>query len=637
MQFLLRSLLIAASLVSPLALASAQSAAPSNLDRALASVREDALRADLHFIASDEMGGRDTPSQGLEIAKMFLRSRLQRLGYTPGGRDGGWFFDYPIFQRKLDSEASSIQIESARGRAQFTVGTDYFFESGRQMFPVDQSGELVSVGTGTTAEIREADVAGKWALVQDRGRSSAAPRRRVASEGAIGIVFVPGAEYAKKPYIERYARGMGAMLRGFVGTSKKETKLDLPVIKLSAAAAERLYAMSPGFDAASGPPAVGVNLGAVLTERRVLAAPEVSVSNVCGFWPGSDPELKKEVLIVSAHYDHVGRKGDVIYNGADDNGSGTTGLLAVAEALQAYGPLRRSVLLIWVSGEEKGLWGSAAWTKDPVLPEGCIPVANINIDMIGRTEPDELYLTPTSSHHAYNAVARLADELAPLEGFPTLLSQDRDWARSDHANFSKNLEIPVTFLSAGEHEDYHQPTDTPDKIEYAKMRRIVRLVVRMLDGMQGDVLGEPYKEVEVEAAAPTKVRDEEARIAAIPDYESVGDMTEVEWAHLRWLVNSALGGDETARAEVIAAEKQAYPALLNELKSVDLTTAAGLAMGDRCQKLIMEICNGMTWGWKDGTSDKEVVFNRKVVLKHCEIWETLKDNDVDWKKFTKRE
>ncbi len=635
MQFLLRSLLIAASLVSPLALASAQSAAPSNLDRALASVREDALRADLHFIASDEMGGRDTPSQGLEIAKMFLRSRLQRLGYTPGGRDGGWFFDYPIFQRKLDSEASSIQIESGRGRAQFTVGTDYFFESGRQMFPVDQSGELVSVGTGTTAEIREAGVAGKWALVQDRGRSSAAPRRRVASEGAIGIVFVPGAEYAKKPYIERYARGMGAMLRGFVGTSRKETKLDVPVIKLSAAAAERLYAMSPGFDAASGPPAVGVNLGAVLTERRVLAAPEVSVSNVCGFWPGSDPELKKEVLIVSAHYDHVGRKGDVIYNGADDNGSGTTGLLAVAEALQAYGPLRRSVLLIWVSGEEKGLWGSAAWTKDPVLPEGCIPVANINIDMIGRTEPDELYLTPTSSHHAYNAVARLADELAPLEGFPTLLSQDRDWARSDHANFSKNLEIPVTFLSAGEHEDYHQPTDTPDKIEYAKMRRIVRLVVRMLDGLQGDVLGEAYKPVE--AAARKWDRGEQDRINAIADFGPVGDMTEAEWARLRWNVDSALAGDGAAREEVIAAEKQAYPALLNRFKSLDLATEAGQASGDRCQKLMMEICNGMTFGWKDSTSDKDVVFNRKAVLKQCKLWERVKDDDAAWRKFTKRE
>ena len=120
--------------------------------------------------------------------------------------------------------------------------------------------------------------------------------------------------------------------------------------------------------------------------------------------------------MVTAHFDHVGVSQGRIYPGADDNASGTAGLLGVARALVAYGPLRRSVLLLFVSGEEKGLWGSAVWTQRPVLPPEHGVVANLNVDMIGRTAPDELYITPTREHDAFNGVARAAYDLAALEG-----------------------------------------------------------------------------------------------------------------------------------------------------------------------------------------------------------------------------
>ena len=208
------------------------------------------------------------------------------------------------------------------------------------------------------------------------------------------------------------------------------------------------------------------------------------LENVCGLWPGSDPELSKEVLIVSAHYDHVGENDDEIFNGADDNGSGTVGLMAIAEALAAHGPMKRSVLLLWVSGEEKGLKGSEAWTLDPTLPEGMRPVANLNIDMIGRNAPNYLLITPTVDHPAYNGLTRMAERTAPLEGFPKLGSCDEYWERSDHRNFSVNLEIPVAFLFSDVHEDYHQSTDTVEKIDYDKIARVSRVVVRMLDHLQ---------------------------------------------------------------------------------------------------------------------------------------------------------
>jgi Zn-dependent M28 family amino/carboxypeptidase len=215
---------------------------------------------------------------------------------------------------------------------------------------------------------------------------------------------------------------------------------------------------------------------------------EFALENVCALWPGNDPKLAHEVVIVSAHYDHVGLEGGKVHPGADDNGSGSMGLLALAEALVEYGPLRRSVLLLWVSGEEKGLWGSAAWTKAPTLSEGQRAICNLNIDMIGRNAPDYLLITPTRKLPHFNGLTRLAEELAPLEGFPRLGSADDYWERSDHRNFAVNLGIPVAFLFSDVHADYHRPTDTVEKIDNDKVRRVARLVLRMLDALQEDEL-----------------------------------------------------------------------------------------------------------------------------------------------------
>ena len=295
------------------------------LARALDSIEIDTLRADLGFLASDELMGRDTPSEGLRHAARYIRARLERLEFVPAGDEG--YFD--LYELPL-AELSRGHGRSGRG--------------------------------------------GKGELVE--------------------------------------------------------------------------------------------------------------LENVVGLWPGSDPEVKKEVIILSAHYDHVGARGGEIWNGADDNGSGTSCLLEVAEALAEYGPMRRSVLLLWVSGEEKGLKGSRAWTEDPTLPEGYRPFCNLNIDMIGRNAPDYLLITPTRQHRAYNGLTRLAEALAPLEGFPTLGNCDAYWRRSDHMNFADNLGIPVAFLFSDVHEDYHQPTDTIEKIDFDKVKRVTRLVVRMLEALQ---------------------------------------------------------------------------------------------------------------------------------------------------------
>jgi hypothetical protein len=229
-------------------------------------------------------------------------------------------------------------------------------------------------------------------------------------------------------------------------------------------------------------PAAGTELGLVLSESRVCSG-LVPVENVCGLLRGADPELARQVIIVSAHYDHDGVKSGVVYPGADDNASGSCGLLALAGALKDYASLRRSVLVIWVSGEEKGLYGSRAWSQAPLLPPGFAPYCNINVDMIGRNRPDELYITPSKDYQFYNGLTRLFERFAPLEGFPELGAADDFYFRSDHKEFAE-LGIPVAFLFNGVHEDYHQPTDTADKIDTDKIRRVVRLMLRVIDALQ---------------------------------------------------------------------------------------------------------------------------------------------------------
>jgi Zn-dependent M28 family amino/carboxypeptidase len=210
------------------------------------------------------------------------------------------------------------------------------------------------------------------------------------------------------------------------------------------------------------------------------AVREVAVENVCGYWPGGDPALAAEVLVASAHYDHVGIQEGQVYCGADDNASGCAALLAVAEALAAFGPLERSVLLLWVSGEEAGLLGAKAWTQDPWLPLGAAAIANVNLDMVGRNPPALLEYTPTAAHPEHNGLSECLVRLAALEGFTELKSADKDYERSDHAAFAEHLGIPVLYVSTGEHEDYHQPSDTADKVDADKVARVARLVFRLL-------------------------------------------------------------------------------------------------------------------------------------------------------------
>jgi hypothetical protein len=211
-------------------------------------------------------------------------------------------------------------------------------------------------------------------------------------------------------------------------------------------------------------------------------------NNILGFIEGSDPVLKNEIVIVSAHYDHLGKRGESIYHGADDNGSGTSTVLEIAQAMveakkKGVGP-RRSVLCLLMTGEEKGLLGSKYYVTFPIFPLEKT-VADINIDMVGRVDekykdnPNYIYVIgadklSTDLHNINEEVNKTYTNLTLDYTYNDDNDPNRYYYRSDHYNFAEQG-IPAIFYFNGTHDDYHMPSDTVDKINFDKMAKIGKL------------------------------------------------------------------------------------------------------------------------------------------------------------------
>jgi hypothetical protein len=461
-----------------------EGAAP--LARALDSIRADRIAADVAYVACDEMGGRDTPSTGQRLTARFLKNRLQRMGWKPGARDG-WFQNYTLVDKRVKEPDTKVTLQKGEQKLELEFARDYFFNVG-DVETLDATATVVFCGRGTKEELAAAPaVKGKWALCLDGGDGARAVEPLVRAAGALGLVLTPAPDFSGKPY-EQTCGAYLPMMR--TGTATWPEPADpkrapyFPRLFVTKPAADRMLAL-----AGVAAPTVGQELPVVLADtRRLIGDGKVTCENVCAYWPGSDPQLSKEVILVSAHYDHLGTGTDgQVFNGADDNGSGTCALLALAEALVVHGPMRRSVLLVWVSGEEKGLYGSQAWSNAPWCPDDGRPIADVNVDMVGRNAPHELFVTPSQKMTQYNGLVRLFERIAPAEQFTDLKGCDDYYHRSDQKMFAR-LGIPVVFLFAGVHADYHQPSDKPEKIDGDKVRRVARVVLRMLNELQTDVL-----------------------------------------------------------------------------------------------------------------------------------------------------
>lgn len=517
---LLSLLLISALLVSlglarggaGVAAAGAQEGRFGNAD----FITADQLRAYLAFVASDEMEGRTTPSRGLDITAKFLATNLSRWGLLPIGDDGTFFQKIELEQATIDPAATTAEM----GGRSYSFGEDFLAGA----VAGSASGSIVYAGHGWVVPPQNIDayegidVSGKWVVIagmptginfrQLRGLTPGVdfiqPLAYLQEHGAAGVIQVPSFRAISRwdTSVERALERGSTEVKAFASAGGGGGLVAItPSLQMLGAifrgeemTAERVFDVASGGEHGesfelSSDKTLSVTVGA--------RSSTMHTQNVVAVCEGSDPELKNHYVALGAHYDHVGIgnpvNGDAIYNGADDDGSGTVALLAIAEAC-AKGPTpQRSYLFVWHAGEERGLWGARYFNEYPLVPVDNI-VSQLNIDMIGRSKeegdtsranadlsgPNEVYLIgPTVMSTALGAIAEsVNDSYLNLEFnymYDAVDHPTRFFFRSDHVQYAYNG-IPIIFFFTGVHEDYHRPSDEIDKIDFEKMEKITRTI-----------------------------------------------------------------------------------------------------------------------------------------------------------------
>jgi hypothetical protein len=471
----------------------------------------------LTFIASDELEGRDTPSRGLDIAAMYIAQHLARWDITPAGDEGSYFQKFPLKRTKIDAQNVRLDLNGQP----FTYGEDFFSTLTQASVPASN---LVYVSHGWVIKSKNInayegiDVKDKIVIVANSFPKGVTPNDL---QGKAGVDWFSPPLYAQ-------ANGARAVIafgtfndlanwhatrwrqteRGSVSFGDDPTLIRIPTITAGPrltnaifqgekASASNIFTKAVQQDFVAPfdlKPAKRVGLNVALKSETVYT------QNVVGILEGSDPVLKNEYVAIGAHYDHVGMNPfanteDKISNGADDDGSGTVAVMAIAEAMSKGGVRpKRSVLFIWHAGEEKGLWGSEFFADNPSVPIGSI-ITQLNIDMIGR------YQNPGDENHPQNkqlpkhneifsiGSKMMSTELGELSeavnksflnlSFNYKYDDPKDpeqfFYRSDHFNYAKKG-IPIIFYMDGSHADYHQVTDSIEKINFEQMEKVTRTI-----------------------------------------------------------------------------------------------------------------------------------------------------------------
>jgi hypothetical protein len=479
----LTALLLVAT-AAPLAAQTAEpvAARPAEaITRAAATITEADVRQGIGVIAHDSMGGRDTPSRGLDLTAQYVADQFRKYGLKPGGNGGTYFQRYPITRKKVLPERSSITLSNAAGNV--------------------ARASLAENAIIVRGAVPGAPVTGPVTLIS--GPITAEAAESLAVEGKIVMVVVDfspaGARQATQAVRAMLARQPKALLlvsnrdtslwRGALANQRRERVSIDDGAAASGVAVEiqqQAFAALPGlnFDSLRADTTVVVSDSTGLTARIDLqeqVIERVLAPNVIGIIEGSDSKLKGEYVVYSAHMDHVGVgeavEGDSIYNGADDDASGTIGLVELAEAFSQKGARpKRSIMLVGVSGEEKGLWGSRYFSENPTI-DLKNAVANINMDMIGRNWTDTI-VAIGKEHSDLGATLNRVNAAHPelnMVAIDDIWPEERFYFRSDHYNFARKG-VPVLFFFNGVHDDYHKPSDHPEKIGAEKEARILQLL-----------------------------------------------------------------------------------------------------------------------------------------------------------------
>lgn len=474
---------------------------PDEIRASYAGISAERIEAHLTFLASDELEGRGAGTRGSKTTSRYLMTQFLLDGLIP---PPGWTsmlqpFD---FTRLRYESSSRLIVNAVQDERVFDI-YDSFFVISKQDKPPEFNAPVVFARFGLRDQAmgiddyEGIDANGKIVLVYDsdygevnpegpiHGRALRNLRKQKAETaarlGARAILFYN--PYADISFNRRTLSKVYKKPRyKLTGTANKPVQAivseEIFISMLEAAGwnLDSLDALMSNSDALL--PTFELPAGTLLLNLDI-ASDTLQTQNVVAYLEGSDPDLKHEVMLYSAHFDHEGIRDGIIYHGADDNGSGTAAMLEIAHAF-AQNPVRprRSVAFIAHAAEEKGLLGSDYASRN--LPFDLKDVqALLNIDMIGRNKENQVYIIGSNflsyELHDINASANQIIGMDFDYRYNSLSDLNRFYFRSDHYNYAR-FDIPIIFYFTGTHEDYHKPGDTADKINYRKIQKICRLV-----------------------------------------------------------------------------------------------------------------------------------------------------------------
>lgn len=441
-------------------------------------IKAETIKKHLEVIASDEYEGRETGKKGQKMTMEYLISEFKSYGISDH-KDLNYRQSFPLIEQ--ESEGVNLKV----GKTELILFEDFII-SPSFIANKEIEGKLEFLASDQA----KSELAGKNVLIwkEDTADNYLASIKRQGDkleDAQLKTLFYHDVRLTKS--LEKYSHYY----------KKSKTKLESELsdedktirVSLSDSGFEKLLAEAgvkrskldkKGADALN-------NLAIEFSLSINKINHKLSGENVLAYIPGTDK--KEELVVITAHYDHLGKEDSLVYNGADDDGTGTVSLLEIAQSFklaeEAGFKNRRSILIMPVSGEEKGLLGSKYYTENPVFPLENT-VTNLNIDMIGRYDENH----KEDSNYVYLIGAdKLSQELHDLsEKVNTTYTNfnldyryndeadpNRFYYRSDHYNFAKN-NIPVIFYFSGVHEDYHKATDTVEKIDFEKTAKIAKLV-----------------------------------------------------------------------------------------------------------------------------------------------------------------
>ena len=477
------------------------------------SITEEGLYNDLAVLSHDSLQGRDTGTEGLQKAARFLAEKYEEAGLLPVGDDSTFFQKVDFVQSAMEQieyivTAGDSVIDKSKHSKQ-ELGSFITLYGGTS----HAEGEIVFAGKGIVNEAEginqfPEEVDGKWVMViADQQRTSMNKIQAVLQSGAAGVISIitdanafTQQAVARQENFGRGGRLQLAYLQNDRGNSFSPTfNMASPEIAAKLLGLEDVDALAALAEEIDADPAAfePVELEYSLEHNPTVNENTITSKNVVAFIEGTDPELKDEVVVLSSHYDHVGigrpdSTGDNLYNGADDDGSGTVATLhtalAMAQAKEAGAGPRRSVLFLHVTAEEKGLLGSRYYSDHPIYPIETT-IANINIDMIGRVDAEH----EQDSNYVYiiggeiissglDSLTKVANEMGPnldlSKRYNDLEDPNQFYRRSDHWNFGR-LGVPFVFFFNGVHPDYHRPSDEIQNITIGPLTTRTHLVYNL--------------------------------------------------------------------------------------------------------------------------------------------------------------